>query len=447
MNHSDLLRQMRQDALAIFQASLRAVDPIAAVKRYLMLKNDTLIVEGKSFPLTKYQGIFLVGFGKAGASMARGVEEVLGERLEAGIINVKYGHVQRLSSKIKINEAGHPVPDAAGMAGAREIVQFLEARRADELVICVISGGGSAIFPLPQEGITLEEKQEMTRQLLACGADIKEINAIRKHISRVKGGQLARIAQPATMITLILSDVIGDPLDSIASGPTAADSTTFQDCVNILTKYQLWGKIPRSIEQHLQAGAEGKIPDTPKAGDPAFASTHNVIVGSNWQAVQAAKQAAEALGYRTLILSTFIEGETRDVARVHAAIAKEVRKTGHPIAAPACILSGGETTVTIRGTGLGGRNQEFVLAAAMDLRDMDNVVVLSAGTDGTDGPTDAAGALADGGTIGRAQQQSLKAADYLRNNDSYHFFEPLGDLIKTGPTNTNVMDLRVMLIK
>jgi hydroxypyruvate reductase len=447
MNHSDLLRQMRQDALAIFQASLRAVDPIAAVKRYLMLKNDTLIVAGKSFPLTQYQGIFLVGFGKAGASMARGVEEVLGERLEAGIINVKYGHVQRLSSKIKINEAGHPVPDAAGMAGAREIVQFLEARRADELVICVISGGGSAIFPLPQEGITLEEKQEMTRQLLACGADIKEINAIRKHISRVKGGQLARIAQPATLITLILSDVIGDPLDSIASGPTAADSTTFQDCVNILTKYQLWGKIPRSIEQHLQAGAEGKIPDTPKAGDPAFASTHNVIVGSNWQAVQAAEQAAEALGYRTLILSTFIGGETRDVARVHAAIAKEVRKTGHPIAAPACILSGGETTVTIRGTGLGGRNQEFVLAAAMDLRDMDNVVVLSAGTDGTDGPTDAAGALADGGTIGRAQQQSLKAADYLRNNDSYHFFEPLGDLIKTGPTNTNVMDLRVMLIK
>lgn len=447
MNHSDLLRQMRQDALAIFQASLQAVDPIAAVKRYLTLENDTLIVAGKSFPLTKYKGIFLVGFGKAGASMARGVEDVLQERLEAGIINVKYGHVQRLSSKIKINEAGHPVPDAAGMAGAREIVQFLEARRADELVICVISGGGSAIFPLPQEGITLEEKQEMTRQLLACGADIKEINAIRKHISRVKGGQLARIAQPATLITLILSDVIGDPLDSIASGPTAADSTTFQDCVNILTKYQLWGKIPRSIEQHLQAGAAGKIPDTPKAGDPAFTSTHNVIVGSNWQAVQAAEQAAAALGYRTLILSTFIEGETRDVARVHAAIAKEVRKSGHPIAAPACILSGGETTVTIRGTGLGGRNQEFVLAAAMDLRDMDNVVVLSAGTDGTDGPTDAAGALADGKSIARAQQLSLNASDYLQNNDSYHFFAALGDLIKTGPTNTNVMDLRIVLIR
>lgn len=447
MNHSDLLRQMRQDALAIFQASLRAVDPIAAVKRYLILNNDTLIVAGKSFPLARYKGIFLVGFGKAGASMARGVEQVLRERLEAGIINVKYGHVQRLSSKIKINEAGHPVPDAAGMAGAREIVRFLEARRADELVICVISGGGSAIFPLPQEGITLEEKQEMTRQLLACGADIKEINAIRKHISRVKGGQLARIAQPATLITLILSDVIGDPLDSIASGPTAADGTTFQDCLNILTKYQLWGKIPRSIEQHLQAGAEGKIPDTPKAGDPAFASTHNVIVGSNWQAVQAAEQAAEALGYRTLILSTFIEGETRDVARVHAAIAKEVRKTGHPIAAPACILSGGETTVTIRGTGLGGRNQEFVLAAATDLRDMDHVVVLSAGTDGTDGPTDAAGALADGETMARAQQLSLKASDYLLNNDSYHFFAALGDLIKTGPTNTNVMDLRIVLIR
>ncbi|MDZ7264672.1 MAG: glycerate kinase [candidate division KSB1 bacterium] len=447
MNHSDLLPQMRQDAQTIFQASLRAVDPVEAVKRFLVLRGDTLYVTQQSFPLAKFKGIYLVGFGKAGASMARGVEAVLGDRLQAGIINVKYGHLQKLSSKIKINEAGHPVPDAAGMTGSQEIVHFLESRGADDLVICVISGGGSAIFPLPQEGITLAEKQEVTRQLLACGADIKEINAIRKHISRVKGGQLARIVQPATLITLILSDVIGDPLDSIASGPTAPDSTTFQDCMNILNKYQLWGKIPRSIEQHIRAGADGRIPDTPKVGDPAFATTHNVIVGSNWQAVQAAQQVAVSRGYQTLILSTFIEGETRDVARVHAAIAKEVRKTGNPIAAPACILSGGETTVTIRGSGLGGRNQEFVLAAAIDLQGMPNVVVLSAGTDGTDGPTDAAGAIADGETISRGLKLSLKASDFLINNDSYHFFESLGDLIKTGPTNTNVMDLRIILIR
>ncbi|MFZ5518268.1 MAG: glycerate kinase type-2 family protein [Candidatus Zhuqueibacterota bacterium] len=440
-------KTMRADALKIFKSSLDAVDPVAAVKKFLIKKNRTVSVQDQSFSLASFDDVYVIGFGKAAAAMAKGVEQVLGDDLKQGIISVKYGHLDEVTSRIKINEAAHPVPDEAGVAGATEIIEFLKQRGERDLVFCVISGGGSAIFPLPCEGITLAEKQETTRQLLSCGADIKEINAIRKHISRVKGGQLTRVAYPATLVTLILSDVIGDPLDSIASGPTVADRSTFQECQAILEKYRLAGKIPKAVESHLRNGAAGQIPDTPKEGDPAFSRTHNFIIGSNWEAVQSAQRCAESLGYRTFVLSTFIEGETKDVARVHAAIAKEIKKTGNPVAAPACVISGGETTVTLRGDGLGGRNQEFVLAAAMDIKGMENVVVLSAGTDGTDGPTDAAGAIADGETIVRSESMGLKALEYLQRNDSYTYFNILGDLIKTGPTNTNVMDIRLLLVR
>lgn len=444
---NEAVKSMRNDALNIFYNSLKAVDPVNAVKIFLKKDGDKIRIRDESFDLNSFENIRVVGFGKAAAAMALGVEEVLGDDLDAGIVTVKYGHLAKVSSKIKINEADHPVPDKAGMKAAKEIIEFLKKSNEKDLVICVISGGGSALLPLPSEGITLTEKQETTKLLLACGADIREINAIRKHISQVKGGQLARLTQPATLITLILSDVIGDPLDSIASGPAAPDETTFEDCWHILKKYDLLGKIPPTVEHHLKSGVEKSIPDTPKVGDPAFSKTHNTIVGSNWEAVAAARDFAQSLGYNTMVLSTFVEGETKDVARVHAAIAKEIKKTGNPIQKPACIISGGETTVTIRGNGLGGRNQEFVLAAAMDIDGMDNVVALSAGTDGTDGPTDAAGAIADGETIARASQLKLDTLKYLQNNDSYHYFEKLSDLIKTGPTNTNVMDIRIILIK
>ncbi len=443
----EVLSSMRSEALGIFNASLKAVDPVNAVKRYLKKADNKLIVKDVSYDLCFFNNIYLIGFGKAAAAMARGVEELLGHDLKSGIVSVKYGHLDKVSPRIKINEAAHPVPDEAGMRGAKEIVAFLKERNEKDLIICVISGGGSAILPLPHEGITLTEKQETTKLLLTCGADIKEINAIRKHISQVKGGQLARIAQPATLITLILSDVIGDPLDSIASGPAVSDKSTFNDCWAILQKYDLFGKIPAAVERHLKSGVNNLIPDTPKDGDHAFSRTHNIIIGSNWEAVAAARDYAQKLGYNTVVLSTFVEGETKDVARVHAAIAKEVDKTGNPINKPACIISGGETTVTIRGNGLGGRNQEFVLAAAMDIGGIENIVILSAGTDGTDGPTDAAGAIADGKTITRASKLQLDSLKYLQNNDSYHYFEKLNDLIKTGPTNTNVMDIRIILIK
>jgi hydroxypyruvate reductase len=357
----------------------------------------------------------------------------------------KYNHAVPLD-KIQVIQAGHPVPDEAGYNGAQKIVRFLEQMGEKDLVFFLISGGGSALFPYPYEGLTLEDKQEVTKVLLDVGANIHEINCLRKHLSQVKGGRLAKCANPATLISLVLSDVIGDDLDSIASGPTVPDHTTFEDCLKILDKYQIIQRIPPAAAELLQKGAGGEIQETPKPGDPVFERTQNLIIGSNILAVEAAEKAAKKMGYNTLILSTFIEGETRDVARVHAAIAREIRSTGNPINRPACVLSGGETTVTIRGQGKGGRNQEFVLAAAMEIEGLTDVVVLSAGTDGTDGPTDAAGAVAEGATVARARESGMDPGQHLRKNDSYPLFKALDDLVITGPTYTNVMDLRVVLV-
>ena len=313
---------------------------------------------------------------------------------------------------------------------------------AGDLVICLISGGGSALLPLPAEGITLEEKQAVTKLLLACGAPIEHINAVRKHISRIKGGQLARLAAPAAVESLLLSDVIGDPLDVIGSGPTAPDVSTFAEVSRILDHYAIRDRVPASILDRIDRGVRGEIPETPKPGDPIFARVRNTVIGGGRLALDAAARAARALGYRTLVLSSTIQGETREIARMHAAIAREVAEHGRPVKPPACLISGGETTVTIKGAGLGGRNQEFALAAALEIHGLPNVVVFSAGTDGTDGPTDAAGAIADGQTLDR----NPDAARYLDDNDSYRYFQPLGDLVMTGPTNTNVMDVRIMLI-
>jgi hydroxypyruvate reductase len=302
------------------------------------------------------------------------------------------------------------------------------------------------LLPAPSSGITLEEKQQVTSLLLACGASIDEINTIRKHISRLKGGHLARLIAPATLITLVLSDVVGDRLDAIASGPTVPDPTTYHDCVEIIRRYDLLDRLPTSVRTHLLDGQAGYWPETPKVTDTAFARCHTVIIGSNRLALQAARQAAEARGYATLFLSSSIEGETRHIARMHAAIAQEIRRSGEPLAPPACVISGGETTVTLRGTGTGGRNQEFALAAALDIAGLESVVVLSGGTDGTDGPTDAAGAVADGQTVARAHAHGLDPEAFLHRHDSYHFFHALDDLLITGPTGTNVMDIHLLLV-
>lgn len=437
--------ELRHDLHAIFQAALKAVDPGEAIRTHVRREGEQLHVADRTYDLRQYDALYVIGVGKAGAAMAMAVEALLGDRLRGGHIIVKYGHGGPVTQVI-LHEAGHPIPDAAGVRATRIMIDFVNGRGPRELLICLISGGGSALSPAPVEGITLGEKQEVTRLLLACGATIHEINALRKHISQIKGGQLARLASPATLITLVLSDVVGDALDVIASGPTVPDTSTFADCMDILRKYQLLDKVPPAIRRHLDAGMDGTIPETPKPGDVVFARTQTVIIGRNLQALAAASQQATTLGYQPLILSSAIEGETREVAKVHAGIVKEVLSSGHPISPPACILSGGETTVTLRGQGKGGRSQEFVLAMALDIRHFPGIAVLSGGTDGTDGPTDAAGAVADWTTCARAEQLGLQPRLALETNDAYPFFERLGDLLLTGPTQTNVMDVRVMLI-
>jgi hydroxypyruvate reductase len=436
---------MRHDAQTIFLAGVKAVEAEAAVCRHCRVEDNSFVVDEKIYDLSRFKKVFVIGAGKASASMAKALEGMLGETIAEGLVCVKYGHLAELAT-VKLVEAGHPMPDEPGRAGAQAILELAFRAQKEDLVISVLSGGGSALLPLPVEGVSLADKQETTKVLLACGATIHEINAVRKHISQVKGGGLARAVSPATHVALILSDVVGDDLDVIASGPTVPDSSAFEDCMNIFARYGITAKVPEAVLGHIQKGVEGKAPENPKPGDPLFGTVQSAIVGSNIECVLTAEKTARALGYDTVILSSMLEGETVDVAQVHAGIAKEIVKTGHPLSAPACVLSGGETTVTIKGDGLGGRNQEFALAAGLGIAGWDHVVVLSGGTDGTDGPTDAAGAVVDGLTVKRARELGLDPAAFLANNDAYHFFEKLGDLVKTGPTNTNVMDLRVVLV-
>jgi len=436
---------MRKEAAQIFSQALSAVDPSVAVKRVVRVREKTLEVADRDYDLCRIGRLYLVGAGKASAVMAKAVEELMIERVTEGAVTVKYGYGAGLRT-VRLTEAGHPMPDQNGVIGSQRIIEILEKANEKDLVISLISGGGSALTPLPVDGISLEDKEAVTRLLLSCGATINEFNAIRKHLSRIKGGNMARLAYPATLINLMLSDVIGDPIDVIASGPCVPDTSTFQDCQAIIEKYHLQEKLPPSVLAHIRLGLEGRVPETPKPGDAVFDKVQNLIIGSNVVAVTAAEKKARQLGYHTLILSTFIKGETREIAGVHAAIAREIHETGNPVNPPACVISGGETTVTLRGSGLGGRNQEFALAAALEIQGLDHTVVLSGGTDGTDGPTDAAGAIVDNTTIARAIQMGLDPQACLNNNDSYHFFEKLEDLLITGPTNTNVMDLRIMLV-
>ena len=437
-------------AKAIFLKALSAVDPSKILKDRIRIERDRLLIktEGDSekvFDLNGVNKIFLVGTGKASNSMAQAIEEIFGDRITRGVITTKYGHLLPLK-KTEIIEAGHPLPDRKGYEGAKKIQRLLKESGPKDLVIFLLSGGGSALLPFPADHIDLKEKQEVTQLLLDCGADIKEINTIRKHISRMKGGWLAKWAYPSTVIGFILSDVVGDQLDVIGSGPTVPDPSTFEEAWEILKKYDLLNEIAPSIRRHLQLGKEGKVEETPKPQEVVFERVYHSLIGSNILALLAAEKEATSFGFNTLILSSSIEGETREAARFHTAIAKEVISSGNPIPRPACIFSGGETTVTIKGKGVGGRNQEFVLAGALEISGIEKVVLLSGGTDGTDGPTDATGAVADHTTVHRGKSMGLDPKSYLDNNDAYPFFEKLEDLLITGPTHTNVMDVRILLV-
>ncbi len=457
-----MIAKHREQALAICAAALEAVNPARAVQAHVSLRGEILQIGARPYDLRRYRHILVIGAGKASASMAAALEDipstgsgqVLGDRIAAGAVNVKYGYTAP-TRRIQLHQAGHPVPDEAGLQGTRRIVDLARSATADDLVICLISGGGSALMFLPVEGIDLAAMQAVTSALLACGATINEINAVRKHLDQVKGGQLARLVYPAELVTLILSDVVGNPLDVIASGPTVPDATTFAEACGIIGRYGLWETIPAPVAAYLRQGLAGQIPDTPKQGDPLFTRTFNLVIGSNTIAAEAALAKARELGFNTMLLSTYVEGEAREAGKFFAAIAREIVASGRPVPRPACVVAGGETTVTLRGRGKepalsgakGGRNQELALSAAIQMAGLPDALIVTLATDGTDGPTDAAGALADGTTVNRARARGLDPIAYLANNDAYHFFEALGDLLITGPTNTNVNDLTFILVE
>jgi len=435
---------LRRHAVQILGAGVAAADPAAAMHRAVTFDGSTLRVAGWEHTMAHRGRIMVCGAGKAAARMALAVEDLFGARLEGGVLVTRYGYGAPLR-RIELVEAGHPLPDAAGQRGAERVAQVAGSAGVDDLVLVLISGGGSALLPLPVVGITLDEKIAATDLLLRSGAAIGEVNAVRKHLSRIKGGQLARLAAPATLVTLILSDVLGNPLDAIASGPTVPDPTTFADALAIADHYGLREELPPAVRAHLEAGAAGRLPDTPKPGDPVFDRARAVVVGDITLAAGAAVERAEALGYRTRLCGTDVQGQARDVgARLGNMIheAHVSRSQPHPI----CLVMGGETTVKVRGHGRGGRNQEVALGAAAALAGVSQVVIAAFGTDGIDGPTDAAGAVVDGTTLARARERGLDLEAALDANDAYPFFETLEDLIVTGPTHTNVNDLWLGLI-
>lgn len=443
---------------SIFRAGLKRVDPLLMMKNQLIVNGDSLIIdtgtEHHVIDLGKFKRILVTGMGKASSRMALGLENVLGDRIDSGVIAVKYGHTDDLK-RIKIIEAGHPVPDENSIKAAESVVSYVRDAGDNDLIINLVSGGGSAVLCAPYSGegryrITLEEKQAVSKLLLSCGADIHEINCIRKHLSNVKGGRLAEFMYPARSVNLILSDVVGDNLDAIASGSTVPDSTTFENVIEIIKRYDLEKRMPACVMNLFNAGAEGQIPDTPKPGSDVFNSSLNILIGTNHHALLAAAEEGRRLGCNTEILTSALTGEAREIAHFFAAIGTDSCRWKDRNKQPLCFIAGGETTVTLKGDGLGGRNQEMALSFLNILgksdKDSGRIFFLSAGTDGNDGPTDAAGAFASHSIYRHGKDSGYDPETFIRNSDSYHYFEKTGGLFKTGPTGTNVCDIQILLV-
>jgi len=451
----------RQHLEQIARAALRRVDPYRMLTEHVTLAEERLVVRWEdgeqTVDLREFERIVVIGAGKATAPMAQALEAILGTRIAAGLIVVKYGHTVPLAL-VETLEAGHPVPDESGMAAARRILTLADAADAKTLVIGLFSGGGSALLPLPLEsaateealGIGLAGKQRTTQALLACGAAIEEINCIRKHLSQIKGGRLLSRLAPARSLNFILSDVVGDDLSSIASGLTVPDPTTYADALAIIEKYAIGARVPAAVRRALVLGDEGRLPETRKPGDSAAACVTNILIGTNRIALGAAAAEARRLGYAPVRRTARVTGEAREAARLLAAIGTDAAVEGMLVQGPACVLSGGEPVVTLRGRGKGGRNQEMALAFLAEMARhpalYEKVFFLAVASDGNDGPTDAAGAFADLSLLDAANRAGLDLQAYLQNNDAYHFFKHIGGLFHTGPTNTNVCDLHFMLI-
>ncbi len=436
------MRQAERTLKKLYLAGTGAVMPEDAVRRHLRLSRNILCADGTRYNLERFRNIHVVGAGKAAPGMARAVEDILGSRITAGVVVTEYGLPCR-TERIEVFYGRHPVPDRGGLKGAKRVLSLAEGAKGDDLVICLISGGASALLPAPVDGITLRDKQLVTELLVRSGAHIGEINTVRKHLSRIKGGGLARACYPATVLTLIISDVVGGSASTIGSGPTSPDATTVDEAIGILKGYSLTEMLPERVLEVLRA----RTHETPKPGDPVFRKTKNFIIADNITALKEVKRAARAMGYRAVIITSLLTGDVGDAAGFIASVIKEARLSGNPSKPPCCILFGGETTVRVRGRGRGGRCQELALLLAEKITSIGGVAVLCAGTDGIDGITPAAGAFVYGTTLKRAQRLGLDPRRFLLKNDSYNFFRPLGDLFITGPTGTNVADMVICLVE
>lgn len=450
MNEIELSRSLKKDVLYLFMEGIESVKPDKLIENHFVVEKDKLIVSdvntaAEKFHLDEFERIFVIGAGKASSAMAGKVEEILGDKIDSGLIVTKYGFGTELKI-IEQFEAGHPLPDKRGVAAADKIKMLCSSATEKDLIINLLSGGASSLLPSPARDISLEEKIQTTELLLNSGAAIDEINTIRKHVSTIKGGQLMQLAFPATVISLMISDVIGDDPGIIGSGPFFPDNSTFSDCLNILTKYDLINSVPSSVLQYLTEGDNNKKYETPSSEDSIFSKANNFIIGNNLICLNHIKNTAQNLEYDSKILNTHLSGEAKQVGLDIASDAVEFSEHGAEIGKKYCLIYGGETTVHIFGSGKGGRNQELVLASAIKLNGIRGISLLSGGTDGNDGPTDAAGAYCDWTTIERATVLNLDAQEYLSNNDSYNYFNELNDLIIIGPTKTNVMDIQIVLI-
>jgi glycerate 2-kinase len=436
--------RLRRTAARILAAGLEAADPAALVRRNLKKHKDFLLAGGGRYRLGRGR-LVVVAAGKAASGMTAAAERVLGGAMNAGLA-VDTSRAADLR-KTRLLVAGHPLPDARGLAAAAEIETLARGLGRDDILLILLSGGASALLPAPVEGVTLAEKARVTRLLLRSGAEIGELNTVRKHLSRLKGGGLARLASPARVVALLLSDVVGDDLSTIASGPTVPDPTTHADARGVLVRRRLWRLVPASVRRHLDEGSRGLLAETPKPGDPLFTRVRTRIVGGNRMSVLAAARRARRLGLATHVLTCRLQGEAREVGRVLASLMRGSVIAGRPLGRGVCLLAGGETTVSVRGTGRGGRNQELVLGAVSTLATVPRSSVVAAlGTDGVDGMSDAAGAVADDQTTLRARVLGLPPPEaFLADNDSSAFFAALGDLIVTGPTGTNAGDIVVLL--
>ncbi|MDD2911152.1 glycerate kinase [Petrimonas sulfuriphila] len=434
---------MKKIAELIFFAGVNGVLPEKLMQSQVKLSGDLLQVAEKRFPLSRFRHIYVLAAGKAAASMSRGVEKVLGDKITNGHVVTKYGHGMNLNY-LTLTEAGHPIPDAEGVKGTQKIVNIARKATEDDLVICLISGGASALMADFPEGVTLDDLKRTNELLTKCGANITEINTVRKHLSKIKGGQLARILFPATTVCLILSDVVGDRLDVIASGPTVGDSSSFADALTIIDKYSLQNRLPSSVLHYLLEGADGSIADTPKPDNPVFQNVHNYIIGSNGIALESSAKKAMELGFETHTVTDSIQEDVTETANFILKTIDNQKPTGNK---PVCLLFGGEPTVKVSGKGLGGRNQHLALYLATKICCKKNITILCAGTDGTDGPTDAAGAVVDYETATKAVEKGIDPNHYLSNCDSYRFFQQVGGHIITGNTGTNVMDIIVAIVQ